>query len=194
MWQSLKGIINGTWIRGQVEKDPSYGLAVSFSDNFKPSEGRDYKWTLDYSVKEYEQASLRADALDDKADTLIGYLGAGSTFVALGLAYGLGKGNRAVLFAAVPALLLLLAAILLALVARIPSKLPALPYAKDALEMKAGTDQIAMGKFAASVWTSSRSISISTTKKAMLVRWAYCCFGLGIAWIVLCSIVSSFIH
>jgi hypothetical protein len=176
------------------EKDPSYSLAVSFSDNFKPSDNRDYKWALDYSVKEYEQASLRSDALDDKADTLIGYLGAGSTFVALGLAYGLGKGNQAVLFAAVPALLLLLTAIILALVARIPSKLPALPYTKDALEMKAGTDQIAIGKFAACVWTSSHSVSISTIKKAMLVRSAYCCFAVGIMWIVLCSIVSSFIH
>ena len=81
MWQWLKGVLTGTWIRGQVERDPSYNLAVNFSDNFKPGDGRDYKWALDYSVKEYEQASLRGDALDDKADTLIGYLGAGSTFI-----------------------------------------------------------------------------------------------------------------
>jgi hypothetical protein len=194
-WNFLKGLFNGEWIHGRVEKDPSYDLAAKFSDGYEPKAGRDYKWVLDYSIKEYEQASLRVESLDSKADTLIGYLGAGSGLVSIGLAYGLGNGRVRVLIAAVPVLLLLLGAILLALMARVPSKFPTLPYAKYALEqMETGTDQRAIGKLAAYVWTSTRSIALSTREKARLIRWAYGCFWLGIAWIVLSSVLSSLFH
>jgi len=191
IWLFLKRLWDGTWIQERVENNPSYRSAVKFSDDYEPKADRDYKWALDYSIKEYEQASLRVETLDSKADTLIGYLGAGSGLVSIGLAYGLGQGKAKVLIAAIPALLLLLVAIVLALVARIPSKFPSLPYAKDALEMKTDTDQGAIGKFAAAVWVSSRSISLSAREKARLVRMAYWCFGLGITWIVLYSVIST---
>jgi hypothetical protein len=194
IWTFLRDLFTGDWILERVKKDKSYDLAATFSDKFEPKADRDYKWVLDYSIKEYELASLRVDSLEGKADTLIGYLGAGSGLISIGLAYGLGKGNSRVLIAAVPALLLLLFAILLALVARIPSKLPTLPQSRTALEIEADSDRVAVGKFAASVWTSTRSIALAAREKSRLVRWAYWCFGFGITWIVLCSVVSSLIH
>jgi hypothetical protein len=190
-WRFLTSLFDGSWIQERVEKNPSYGSAVKFSDEYEPKAGRDYKWALDYSIKEYEQASSRTESLDAKADTLIGYLGAGSGLVSIGLAYGLGQGKPKVLVAAVPALLVLLAAVVLALIARIPSRFPSLPHAKDALQMEAYEEQRAVGKFAAAVWTSTRSIALSAREKARLVRWAYWCFGLGILWVVLFSVLSN---
>jgi hypothetical protein len=195
MWRSISSLIQGVWIQDKVEKDPSYDLAVKFSDTYQPSSTKDYKWVLDYSIKEYEMASLRVESLDGKADTLIGYLGAGSGLISFGLAYGLGEHNVHVLIAAIPALFLILAAVLLALVARIPARFPALPYAEAALRQVESEDgQRAIGKFAANVWVSTKSIALSAREKARFVRWAYWCFGLGITWIVLFSVYSSLTH
>lgn len=194
-WKSLRSVLDGGWIQEKVERNPSYNSAVKFSDEYQPSADSDYKWVLDYAVREYEMASLRLESLDGKADTLIGYLGAGAGLVSIGIAYSTGQHKSSVLVAAIPALLLLLFAILLALVARLPSKFPSPPHAKDALEYanKEKTQQ-AVGKFAACVWTSTRSLSLSAREKARLVRWAYRSFGAGITWLILASIISALGH
>jgi len=190
MWLRAKGIIGGSWIQDKIEKDPSYNLAVVFSDKYEPHPNRDYKWVLDYAVKEYEMASLRAEYLEGKADSLIGYLGAASGLISIGLAYGIGDHKGKVLVAAIPALLLLLSGIVLALTSRVPSKSPSPPHCKDALEYMQ-KDELATGKFAAYIWVCTRSLALATREKAKLVRWAYLCFGAGIVWLVVSSVIVA---
>lgn len=190
-WLFLRGLWDGRWVQRRVEEDPAYRSAVKFSDDYEPEGDRDYKWVLDYSIKEYEQASLRVESLDSKADTLIGYFGVGSGLISIGLAYGLGQGKPRVLIAAIPVLILLLASILLALIARSPSRFPSLPYARDALEVERSTDQRVIGRFAASVWTSTRSIALSAREKARFIRLAYLSFAVAITWVVAYSVLST---
>ncbi|MGH9685029.1 MAG: hypothetical protein ACRD4S_15625 [Candidatus Acidiferrales bacterium] len=191
--QFIKSVVSGCWIREKVEKGESYESAVAFSDTYQPHAERDYGWALDYAVKEYELASLRAEYLEGKADSLIGYLGAASGLISIGLAYGIGDHRGRVLLAAIPALLLLLSGIVLALISRIPSKSPSLPHCKDALEYMQ-KDDLAAGKFAAYIWTSTRALALTTSEKAKLVRSAYVCFGFGIVWLVLSSTVVALVR
>jgi hypothetical protein len=190
MKEAIESILTGRWIQDRVERNPSYELAAAFSDKYQPMEGKDYKWVLDYAIKEYELMSFNSDSLEKKADSLIGYLAAASGLISISLAYGIGDHKTQVLVAAIPALVLLLIGIMLALVARIPQKHPSPPPSKDALEYML-KDDLAAGRFAAYVWTCTQSLDLVNSEKARVVRWAYISFGFGVIWLVAYSIYAA---
>src|SRR5438093_6944908 len=60
-----------------------YTAATEFRKNFTPLEGdeHDYDWVTDFAKFSYEKIHDGFDKLDEKADSIIRYLGGGSALV-----------------------------------------------------------------------------------------------------------------
>ena len=187
---SIKGFLSGLWIQEKVRKSKQYKEAVQFANSYEPKKGKDYGWVLKHAVKDFECSDDRLNLLDEKADSLIGYLGAGSSLIALALGYGASTTTKIVVAATLPALPFLLAATIYAILARSPGALPALPTAYDAIKCNDAYEGEAEARFAAMVSASSAASMIATKEKARLVRRSFILFGLAV--FVLVGVVIGF--
>jgi len=187
---SIRSLISGDWMREKVRSSEAYRSAVDFCHDYKPTPSTDYAWVLDHAAKEFEQTSARVAGLDAKAESLIGYLGAGSGIISVALAFGLEPHPKLALWIGAPPLLMLLVAVLLALSSRTPALMPALPHTRDALMELDAAPLVAKGKLAAYIWMSSQGLSLTAREKARLIRTAFALFAAAVSWLVVASIIS----
>lgn len=103
-----------------VERDPECREAAGFRMGFGPREKVVYDWVVDYAQDRYAEHDRAFSDLDGKAASIIGYLGGGTSLLTLGAltAAATGQVHPWVVVAAVPALLLALAALVFASLAR----------------------------------------------------------------------------
>src|SRR5665213_1138224 len=108
----------------RVERYAEFIEAIGNARTYKPKVGTDYLWVATHASEEYQRLESILDALDDKADGLIKYLGAGSGLLSLAFSPALSNGNWITALQACPTLILLVAAIFFAAQARTPGKIP----------------------------------------------------------------------
>jgi hypothetical protein len=177
-----------------VHESPEFLKAWDFQLSYNPNPELDYQWVAEHSTDEFKRLSCAVDSLDEKADSLIRYLAAGSGFISLAMLLG-GAQSEALLFLIVmPTLLFLLIALCLAVMARKPQLHPAPPYTQEAFEFvdffkNAG----ARYRFAAKVGSASVAMKLVSEFKAVHVRWAFRFFIYGVAYLVVATICFRFL-
>jgi len=184
----IKEFFTGEWIRARVESDPIYRRAVEYAQMYHPDLSKDYSWVHASSLEEYKRLEARVDKLDEKADGLIRYLGAGSGLIALISTYTTVDWFTFSI-QIIPALILFFLALVFSGVARKPEKLPIPPHTRTAFEYAdAYEKEEAKASFAAMVGAASIGLALASTYKGALIRRAFFCFILGIMWMAITAI------
>ena len=109
-----------------LEKYKDHQKAVEFLQA-EGSAQRDYEWLVDYSKYLWEQRVRIFTTIDEKADSIIKYLGGGTAIFALGIIAKADSSNYFLIFWCLPAVLCSLGSILFAVIARMPRGVPSLP-------------------------------------------------------------------
>jgi hypothetical protein len=105
---------------------PEYKKAQAFRLTFAPGEG-DYAWLIDYAKARYEAMNRIFQTLDEKADSLIKYLGGGTALVTFGTLAGVNFFNAWLPFALLPSVVCAVVAVSWAISARTPTPVPNMP-------------------------------------------------------------------
>jgi hypothetical protein len=115
-----------------VVNDSAYKQALEFMKYVGPKQGAEYGWVFDYAKILWEYRNRVFVSLDEKADSIIKYLGGGTGLFALGVLAKVDGSNWYIAVAAMPAVACALLAILFAILARRPSAFPGLSTVETA--------------------------------------------------------------
>ena len=187
----LRDWFTGKAYRTLFEQSEALRKAKDAYRSFEPVANVDYGWVLDAATARYRAIEDHRVQLDNKADSLIGYLGAGQGILALTLTYTVATGDAggAMIWVIGPTLFVELLAMIWAAVVRAPATVPGAPAAGRALESIDKRPDEPRGKFAMRVEVACAAMLVVNDKKGQLLRRAYGLFLVGIAWFVLVSIV-----
>jgi hypothetical protein len=121
----------------RVRGTAGYQEALEYMRIAAGSADTDYEWVAEYAKVRWEELNEEYEAISEKADSIIKYLGGGAGLLALGL---IAKGehlNPGLILAAAPSMLAAIAAIVCAVNIRRPRWMPSLPPVRDAAEVAA---------------------------------------------------------
>jgi membrane protein required for beta-lactamase induction len=177
----------------KIESGVEYAAALSFAQTYAPKSGTDYGWVVEHAEREYARLENIAEDLDNKADSLVRYLGVLVTAISVSFTYLLKFGDEKV-FYGLPSLLLMLGSIVCAVRARMPER-QALPMeTKTAFAYAdAYSNDYAKASSAAMTWAASTWIRLVNEKKGALIQWAFRLFVASIVWLVAAPVVIHFI-
>jgi hypothetical protein len=123
---------NNGEVPGFIKNNERYKIATAFMETASACEGADYKWVLDYAKGLWEYRNKTFNLLDEKAESVIKYLGGGAGLFAIGALAKIDATNSYIAFWAIPAVVCALAAILLAMLSKSPGPFPGLPTIQNA--------------------------------------------------------------
>jgi hypothetical protein len=158
-----------------ITSAPEYQEAKHFKENIKLAQNADhYKWVWEYAAAEYERRLSVWSILDEKADTIIKYLGGGTGLFTLGALASIREGNAILIGLAIPAVVTALFSVLLSLVARIPRPTGSPPSVKGAFEFADtyGSDEEAKAIFLGQWHQTCETMQVVNGRKAMLIVWS----------------------
>lgn len=191
---NFQGIRHWFSMQSFIQESPEFQGAWDFQLSYDPDPELDYGWVAEHSADEFKRLSRDVDSLDEKADSLIRYLAAGSGFVSLAALFS-GTEPKAILFLlVVPTLLLLFIALCLAVMARKPQFYSAPPYTQEAfgfVDYFKGSG--ARYRFAAKVGAASVAMKLANEFKAIHIRWAFRFFIYGVGYLVISTIYLRFL-
>jgi hypothetical protein len=183
-------------IVSSIQSNSEYVDAVQFAQKYNPKAGTKYDWVARHVTEEYKRLEDIAAGLDEKADSLVRYLGVLVSAMSVAFTYGITQKTAESLFEVIPALVVMLAAIACAMKARMP-ELSALPlvsrkafeYADYFLDSAVAEASSAAMTVAASVW-----LRLANEQKGRLVRWAFRLFLAAVCWLVVAPIITAVWH
>jgi hypothetical protein len=157
-----------------VRKSEAYATAVAFMGSAAAKENAEYKWVLDYAKGLWEYRNKVFVSLDEKAESIIKYLGGGTGLFALGALAKVDTSNNYIAFSALPAIGAALLAILFALLSKMPSAFPGLPAVKEAKECADDleTENAATGAFLGQWNYACEMARLVCGRKARRIAWA----------------------
>jgi hypothetical protein len=120
-----------------VEKDERHRKAIEFLnklDKEEASADKSYTWTADYARQLWDGGVKIFSTIDEKADSIIKYLGGGTGIFALGIIAKIDSHNYYLAWLCAPSILCSLLAIYLAICARRPRGVPSLPPISQAFK------------------------------------------------------------
>lgn len=167
----------------EVEKDDEFLEAIKFANTYKPKEGKDYGWVMDYA-RTVNEMSLSAKRINDtKAESLIRFLAAGVGTLGVVSVYSATPPFLSVFF--LPAFLCALWAIREASLALRPEPHPFPPEVKSALETADRFNDVSqsVASFAAAIDISSKGYIASTKIKGERIRKAHSLSFWAVVWI-----------
>jgi len=166
------------WIKKLAESDAEYQHAVDLAQHFEPRQDVEYGWAMDYGLRAYEWYSHALDVLDQKADSLITYLGGGVGLLSMVAAVLSLDKSRILAATLLPTILLGLWAIRLAAGARAPALLPFPPFPDKALRYSEFFEvrERAVGAFTAKLHEATIAAWIALDAKGNRIRAATRCF------------------
>jgi hypothetical protein len=121
-----------SWLSRKVEKRDSpvylseaeYQSAVDFRKTFQPKTDRDYAWVIEFAKDSYKELDETFTYLDEKADSIIKYMGGGTAVIAIGSLITINQIRPWFLFFLLPSFGYALRSIYLAVQARRPTTRP----------------------------------------------------------------------
>jgi hypothetical protein len=122
----------GNSVPSFVAKSEAHQRAHAFMENSTAKEGVDYKWALDYAKGLWEYRNKVFAGLEEKAESIVKYLGGGTGLFTLGAIAKVDPSNVAVALCSIPAVVCALVAVGLALWSKIPGPFPGLPTVENA--------------------------------------------------------------
>jgi hypothetical protein len=124
------------------EKSPDYAAALEFYQKFEQKDGVEYRGVIDYARQLYDRLDRTDKTLDEKADSIIKYLGGGSALVTFGAFISLRAENLwsavlgiVTLCCLLPSLICAILAVRKAVHVRRPQSSATIPDVKFAVEM-----------------------------------------------------------
>lgn len=108
--------------------------AVHFKNTFEPQDGVDYGWVGEYAKAQYAHYAAIFKDLDDKANSIVGYLGGGTSLLTLGTLTAVASGQISpwIIVFALPSIGLALASLFFAALARQANWIVSLPTVQAA--------------------------------------------------------------
>ncbi len=166
---------------------PASAAAADFARSFDPAEGVDYKWVAAYARDRHAAALAAFKELDDKAGSVIGYIGGGAGILTLAAVAALTdpKIPAAVVFASVPSILAALGAAACAVAARLGRPVYMPPSIATAAEYAAFFRDRAEAAFAAQVHLCVALGLEVTDRKRRWVDWSLGLFVAATALLLL---------
>jgi Type II secretion system (T2SS), protein G len=110
-----------------VEECEAYRNAKDFLSNSVAVQGVNYKWVADYAKYLWEDYNNDYSAMDEKAESIVKYLGGATGLLIIGVLFKVDAANSYIAISTIPAVICSLIAIGLALMAKQPAPFPRLP-------------------------------------------------------------------
>ncbi|MFO0967739.1 MAG: hypothetical protein U0793_19430 [Gemmataceae bacterium] len=106
----------------RLREHPDYVAAKKYNESFElEADPSQYGWVHAYAKAEYDRLEKRFDILDEKADSIIKYLGGGTALIAIGSLATLTRENAIMPLFLIPSVLCALVAVVFAVSARNPT-------------------------------------------------------------------------
>lgn len=124
----------------QHEENVPFQQALEYARKFDPTNGQsadsppNFAWVKEHAKAKLEEAHSEFEILDNKADSIIKYLGGGTAIVAIGTLANTNRFNAWLVLLLVPSLVLAIRAIYYATKARMPIAVTKLPSVQSAIE------------------------------------------------------------
>jgi hypothetical protein len=115
-----------------IAKDPVHQEVIDFLNNAKAAEGAEYGWTFEYAKTLWEYRNKTFAGLDEKAESIIRYLGGGTGLFAIGAIAKVETSSRWIAASALPAIICALVAIYFAFRSKKPDPFPGMPSIQKA--------------------------------------------------------------
>ena len=178
------------WLRRRIETDSCTREADKFRRSFRVEEGADYQWVYEYTIGEVQRLKSTIGELDDKADSLVRYVGALSGGIAVLSALAGGRTEGWLFLVVVPALVCMLIALTKAISVRAPDEIPFAPTPADALRYAGHWKDanVARADFSALLHWHRTRLWLAINLKGTRIRAATTWFVLGL-WLLLLPIV-----
>jgi hypothetical protein len=162
---------------GRSFTDPEdYRKVVNFNERHCARPGTEYGWIVDHAKALHADADKDFDALDGKAASIITNLGGGAGLLTITSLAALASGqvDRIIIFAALPAFVLSLAAVFFGLWARRPAWLASAPTVERAVEQAHHYDSTeeAKGALLGQWHLAIEVLRAVVHRKAKWVQWA----------------------
>jgi hypothetical protein len=180
---------------GDPRKTEAHAAALKFRNEIAVDVGKDYAWVAEYAktLWAYREASYKT--LDEKADSIIKYLGGGTGLFAIGVLSKIDVKNAHIAAFALFPLLAGIVAVFLAIYARIPMFAPDPTDIKTAKEIYAdgrGSKEEAIAAFLGQWHYLCECLAMVNDKKAFVVMCATWLYWFAIALLAVPLVVAIF--
>src|SRR5579884_3270143 len=165
---------NTATIPNQIRANESHKQAVAFMENFHAKEGVDYSWIIDYAKLLWDERNAQYKMLDEKADSIIKYLGGGLGLFSLGVLAKVDPANAYLIIWALPAVICALLSLYFATKARGPNPVPTLPPVETATSYaeKEKWQADFLGKW----HVACEDFRVANRDKVRLLEWGTWCY------------------
>ena len=149
--------------------DADYIAAQEKAHSFEPIDGVDYQWVFEYAKQSYDHTYGVSGHLDDKADSIIKYLGAFSGLSAFLAAYIATSTTWEVALSVIPAFCLSISAIVIAARARRVLDQAAPPSIEAAMDYAEAYEEKASATFVPQIWAATVAMEAICNTKGRLI-------------------------
>jgi hypothetical protein len=142
--------------------------ALAFMQQARAKDNIEYKWVYDYGKDLWEYENSHFESFNERADSIIKYLGTGTGLLALGLLAKADHTNVHILWWSIPSLICALVAIGLAACSKRPFDVPSIPAVKQAKEYADGyaTERESIAAFVGQWHLACEKMKLASDKKA----------------------------
>jgi len=179
--------------RFSFRNDSEFKDADRYAKEFTPKDGVDYEWVTEYAKEHYGRIDKGVDNLEQKADSIINYLGAYTGLLSLASIYSVSAVHWSVAVSALPTFVLSVAAMKEAASARSPIDKPIPPDVLNAIEFAEAYGSDAQATFIPRFGAASKGMKAVNGEKARLVNNATKLMILAFAALAL-PIIAAAVH
>lgn len=174
-------------IPAHIRKSASYAQALAFMKAVQAKEGVEYDWVIEHAKDLWDERRKHFASLDEKADSIIKYLGGGLGLLSVGILAKVDANNAYLVGWTLPAVVCAIASLFLAAIARKPNSVPTLPpidaavgYAEEGKEKKEA-QAIFLGQW----HLICEGQRLANRRKAQWIVWATFFYCLALAFLIL---------
>jgi hypothetical protein len=173
---------------------PDHQAAAAFMRDMQVKDGIGYGWVNEYAQALWEDRNKTFAVLDEKADSIIKYLGAGMGVFVLGILAKIDVHNAYLALSALPAVLSAVASVYTAIRARNPAFTPNLPSVESAkgYAEAEGNEEQARAAFLGQWHLACEDLRLVNEKKAALVARAGGLYFVALLLLLIPAGVASF--
>jgi hypothetical protein len=178
-------------IPAHIEQSDRHKKAKAFLENFRAKEGVDYGWAIDHAKSLWSETNKHFASLDDKADSIIKYLGGGIGLFSLGVLAKADASNTYLILWALPAIFLAVLSVFFAAWVRKPNSVPRMPSIEAAVscaEEESGADFLGQWHYAC------ESQLMANESKAKNLERATLCYCLSLALLALPLLAAVYFY
>ena len=176
-----------------IDDARSHQSAVVFMEESRAKDGTEYKWVWEYAKGLWEYRAKSLSSIEDKADSIVRYLGSGTGLFTIGVLAKIDASNNYLVWWTLPALLCALFSIFVAVWVKKPDVVPSPPAIDNAKAYAdgLGTEWKATAAFLGQWHVACVDMKLLCSRKAKMVDKAFQLFYLAVALLLVPLIVAA---